>query len=79
MFHLLARVSLLGIFQIKTFEKLTALSGWRYLYHHNQLVAEVPTIYHTDGNAALQIEIMRCEENWEKRRFIGFIKAVITV
>ncbi|MBN6066698.1 RHS repeat-associated core domain-containing protein, partial [Aggregatibacter actinomycetemcomitans] len=26
----------------------------------------VPTIYHTDGNAALQTEIMRCEENWEE-------------
>ncbi|MBN6078289.1 hypothetical protein HYE59_12365, partial [Aggregatibacter actinomycetemcomitans] len=47
----------------KTPEKTTALLGYRYLYHHNQLVAEAPLqIAQTEGNLALTPNAMQA--NW---------------
>ncbi|MBN6075098.1 hypothetical protein HYE60_07560, partial [Aggregatibacter actinomycetemcomitans] len=44
----------------KTPQKPTALSGWRYLYHHNQLVAEAPLqVAQTEGNLALTPNAMQ--------------------
>ncbi|MBN6073811.1 hypothetical protein HYE60_00730, partial [Aggregatibacter actinomycetemcomitans] len=38
----------------KTPQKTTALSGWRYLYEQDQLVAEAPLqVANTEGNLAL--------------------------
>jgi hypothetical protein len=53
----------------KTPQKLTALSGYRYLYKQDQLVAEAPLqIVAIDGNLAFQAEGQQqiVQANWEE-------------
>nr|WP_277395800.1 RHS repeat-associated core domain-containing protein [Aggregatibacter actinomycetemcomitans] len=46
-------------------QKPTALSGWRYLYKQDQLVAEAPLkVANTEGNLALTPNVMQA--NWEE-------------
>ncbi|WP_373778710.1 RHS repeat-associated core domain-containing protein [Glaesserella sp.] len=41
--------------------KPTACKGTQFVYHHNQLVAEVPLTYQTDGSSALEPQA-----NWDE-------------